>query len=121
MKIFAKACDKTFRLAFFTALSLYAAVLTAPAFADSDMSVTQVAMLGTGTPNPFPERSGPGVAVVVNDEAYLVDFGPGIVRRAAALSPEYGGDIPGLAVEKLNHAFLTHLHSDHSVGLPDLY
>ena len=77
-------------------------------------------MLGTGTPNPFPVRSGPGVAVVVNDEAYLVDFGPGIVRRAASLSPEYGGDIAGLAVEKLNHAFLTHLHSDHSVGLPDL-
>ena len=77
-------------------------------------------MLGTGTPNPFPERSGPGVAIVVNDEAYLVDFGAGVVRRAASLSPEYGGEIPGLSVEKLNHAFLTHLHSDHSVGLPDL-
>ena len=120
MKIFAKACDKTFRRTFFTALSLCAAVLIAPAFADGGTSVTKVAMLGTGTPNPFPDRSGPGVAVVVNDEAYLVDFGPGIVRRAASLSPEYGGDIPGLAVEKLNHAFLTHLHSDHSVGLPDL-
>ena len=60
---------------------------TLPSHADT--AVTKVAMLGTGTPNPFPERSGPGVAVVVNDEAYLVDFGPGIVRRAAALSPEY--------------------------------
>ena len=42
------------------------------------------------------------------------------MRQAAALSPEYGGSIPGLAVEKLEHAFLTHLHSDHTVGLPDL-
>ena len=120
MKIFAKACDKTFGRIFFVALSLCVAGFTAPTLADSDTSVTKVAMLGTGTPNPFPDRSGPSVAVVVNDEAYLVDFGPGIVRRAASLSPEYGGDIPGLAVEKLNHAFLTHLHSDHSVGLPDL-
>lgn len=102
------------------ALSVCVAGFTAPTLADSDTSVTKVVMLGTGTPNPFPDRSGPSVAVVVNDEAYLVDFGPGIVRRAASLSPEYGGDIPGLAVEKLNHAFLTHLHSDHSVGLPDL-
>jgi ribonuclease Z len=77
-------------------------------------------MLGTGTPNPFPNRSGPAIAIVVNDEPYLIDFGPGLVRQAAALSPEYGGSIPGLAVEKLEHAFLTHLHSDHTVGLPDL-
>lgn len=120
MKIFAKACHKTFGRTLFVALSLCVAGFTASTLAGSDTSITKVAMLGTGTPNPFPARSGPGVAVVVNDEAYLVDFGPGIVRRAASLSPEYGGDIAGLAVEKLNHAFLTHLHSDHSVGLPDL-
>ena len=60
------------------------------------------------------------MAIVVNDQAYLVDFGPGVVRQAAALSPEFGGDIPGLAVSQLKHAFLTHLHSDHSVGFPDL-
>ena len=82
--------------------------------------ITHIAMLGTGTPNPFPNRSGPAIAIVVNDEPYLIDFGPGLVRQAAALSPEYGGSIPGLAVEKLKHAFLTHLHSDHTVGLPDL-
>ena len=41
-------------------------------------------MLGTGTPVADPERSGPAVAVVVNDRAYLVDCGPGVVRRAAA-------------------------------------
>ena len=77
-------------------------------------------LLGTGTPNPSPERSGPSVAVVVNDTPYLVDFGPGVVRRAAALSPRYGGSIKGLAAKNLKHAFLTHLHSDHTAGYPDL-
>jgi len=83
-------------------------------------SETKVVMLGTGTPNADPERSGPAVAIVVNETPYLVDFGPGVVRRAAAMSPAYGGSINGLAVENLKVAFLTHLHSDHSAGLPDL-
>ena len=48
------------------------------------MEKTQVVLLGTGTPNPDPERSGPSLAVVVNDKPYIVDFGPGGVRRAAA-------------------------------------
>jgi ribonuclease Z len=41
-------------------------------------------LLGTGTPNADPERAGPAVAVVVHGHAYLVDAGPGVVRRAAA-------------------------------------
>jgi ribonuclease Z len=81
---------------------------------------TQVVLLGTGTPNADQSRCGPAVAIVVNDTPYLVDFGPGVVRRASAMSPSYGGPIPGLEVDKLTHAFLTHLHSDHSAGLPDL-
>jgi ribonuclease Z len=85
-----------------------------------DSETTQIVMLGTGTPNPFPDRSGPSIAIVVNDEPYLIDFGPGVVRQASAMSPEYGGTVKGLAVEKIKHAFLTHLHSDHTVGLPDL-
>ena len=40
--------------------------------------ITHIAMLGTGTPNPFPNRSGPAIAIVVNDEPYLIDFGPGL-------------------------------------------
>ena len=85
-----------------------------------DSETTQIVMLGTGTPNPFPDRSGPSVAIVVNDEPYLIDFGPSVVRQASAMSTEYGGSVEGLAVEKIKHAFLTHLHSDHTVGLPDL-
>lgn len=81
---------------------------------------TQIVMLGTGTPIPLPDRSGPAVAIVVNDSAYLVDFGPGVVRQAAAMTPTYGGDIAALEMKNLKVAFLSHLHSDHSAGLPDL-
>ncbi len=87
-------------------------------FSDSD--ITKVVLLGTGTPNPDPDRSGPSVAIVVNDIPYLVDFGPGVVRQAAAMSPRYGGPIEGLAIDRLRHAFLTHLHSDHTTGFADL-
>ena len=78
---------------------------------------TQVVLLGTGTPNAEPDRSGPAVAIVVNDVPYLVDFGPGVVRRAEA-SRRKG--VPGLAVPNLRRAFVTHLHSDHTAGYADL-
>ena len=82
---------------------------------------TKVVLLGTGTPNAYPDRSGPAVAIVVDDRSYIVDAGPGVVRRAAALSPSYGGgDIEALDPKNLQRVFLTHLHSDHTVGLPDL-
>ncbi len=92
-------------------------------FAQRDFSssgITQVVMLGTGNPNPSPEQSGCSVAIVVNDTPYIVDFGPGLIRRAAAMSPAYGGKIKGLNVKNIKHAFLTHLHSDHTTGYPDL-
>ena len=77
----------------------------------------RVVILGTGTPAADPERSGPAVAVVVNDRAYLVDCGPGIVRRAAAA--EKNG-IAALRATELRIVFITHLHSDHTLGYPDL-
>ena len=78
---------------------------------------TKVVLLGTGTPRPYPDRSGPATAVVVGERAYLVDFGPGVVRRAAAAA-EKGR--PELDSTNLKIAFLTHLHSDHTTGYPDL-
>ena len=78
----------------------------------------QVVMLGTGTPLPDPERSGPSIAIVVDNKAYLFDAGTGVVRRAAAARQQKG--ITGLEPRTLRVAFLTHLHSDHTLGLPDL-
>ncbi len=80
-------------------------------------SSTRVVLLGTGTPNADPDRFGPSVAIVVGDASYLVDFGVGVVRRAAAA--ERAG-IPALAASRLTRAFATHLHSDHTLGLADL-
>ena len=79
---------------------------------------TKVVLLGTGTPVPDPERSGPATAIVVDDTAYLVDFGPGVVRRAkeAVLDRH----ITALEPANLKVAFATHLHSDHTAGYPDL-
>ncbi len=73
---------------------------------------TKLILLGTGTPNADPKRSGPATAIVVNGSAYVVDLGPGVVRRATAA---------GISSDKLKVAFLTHLHSDHTAGLPDFY
>lgn len=81
---------------------------------------TKVILLGTGNPNPDPGHSGCSVAIVVDETPYIIDFGPGVVRQAAALSPRYGGNIPGLDVKRIKRAFLTHLHSDHTTGYPDL-
>ena len=79
---------------------------------------TRVVLLGTGTPVPDPDRSGPATAIVVDGSAYLVDFGPGIVRRAKAAVLDRG--ITALEPANLNVAFVTHLHSDHTAGYSDL-
>src|SRR6516162_6457397 len=79
---------------------------------------TKVVLLGTGTPVPDPDRSGPATAIVVDDSAYLVDFGPGVVRRAKAAVLDR--HILALEPANLKVAFATHLHSDHTAGYSDL-
>ncbi len=95
-----------------------ACVLASVFAATTASAQTRVVMLGTGTPNADPDRSGPAVAIVVNGASYLVDAGPGIVRRAALA--QRVDSIPALAPAKLERVFITHLHSDHTAGLPDL-
>ena len=97
---------------------LLAAIVGLGAARSSTPPVTRVVMLGTGTPNPDPERSGPAVAIVVGDAAYLVDAGAGVVRRAAQAARD--DSIRALEAPRLRRVFITHLHSDHTVGLPDL-
>ncbi len=95
---------------------IFAPLAVLPAGAEGQQ--TQVVLLGTGNPAPMPERSGPATAIVVNGTAYLVDFGPGIVRRASAAFNQKG--VAALESVKLRVAFVTHLHSDHTVGYADL-
>jgi ribonuclease BN (tRNA processing enzyme) len=80
---------------------------------------TQIVTLGTGNPRPEPNRSGPATAIIVNDTPYLIDFGPGVVRRVTAA---FENGIAGLGYGGVNikTVFLTHLHSDHTAGYPDL-
>jgi ribonuclease BN (tRNA processing enzyme) len=78
---------------------------------------THIVLLGTGTPNPEPNKHGPAIAIVIGKTAYLVDCGPGIVRRAAAA---YDAGMDALEASNLDTVFITHLHSDHTLGYPDL-
>lgn len=78
----------------------------------------KVIILGSGTPVIDPSSSGPCVAVVVNGQAYLFDAGPGLVRRAQAASEKFS--LPALDATNLTRLFVTHLHSDHTLGYPDL-
>jgi ribonuclease BN (tRNA processing enzyme) len=78
---------------------------------------TRIVLLGTGAPAPDPDHSGPATAIVVNDTAYLIDLGPGIVRRASAALARR---IAALEPTRLRVAFITHLHSDHTLGYSDL-
>ena len=102
-----------------TFILVFVFACTSLAFSDDGgaKQSTQVVVLGTGTPSADPERSGPSVAVVVNNRAYLVDCGPGVVRRAAAAEKNGSG---ALKPTELKIVFVTHLHSDHTLGYPDL-
>ena len=102
------------------ALSVVAAApafQTPPVATLSPSARTQLVLLGTGTPNAEPDRSGAALAIVVDDVPYLVDAGAGVVRRASAA---FQKGVKGLDVKRLTTAFITHLHSDHTTGYPDL-
>lgn len=75
---------------------------------------TRVFVVGSGTPVADPTRGGPSTAVLVGDRAVVVDAGANVLRGLAAM------EIDGLAPERVDRVFLTHLHSDHTLGLDEL-
>jgi ribonuclease BN (tRNA processing enzyme) len=99
------------------AMILFVATSFWPALAEEKAPQTQVVLLGTGTPLPDPERSGPCTAIVVNGTPYLVDLGTGVVRRAAAARNK---SVKALEPISLKIGFITHLHSDHTLGVADV-
>lgn len=105
---------KTVTLATFFVTGLLAWPNAAPAQAASR---TRVIMLGTGTPAADPDRFGTAVVVLVDSTPYLFDAGVGVVRRWTAAIRNEG--LP-LAASSLRTAFVTHLHSDHTLGYPEL-
>ena len=74
-------------------------------------NATTVVMLGTGMPRPDPNASGPATAVLVGDRVFLFDAGPGVMHQLASAH---------LPINGVTALFITHLHSDHTLGLPDL-
>ncbi len=105
---------KRFTLAAFLAAAIHVAIplpLAGQASLGQLRDTTLIVMLGTGTPRPLPDVSGPATAIVVGTRVFLVDAGPGVERRLAAAN---------LPINGVTAAFITHLHSDHVLGLPDL-
>ncbi len=72
----------------------------------------RVTLLGTGSPAPIMRRFGPGVLVQAAGKTLLIDSGRGTTQRLMQV---------GVPLGKVDALFLTHLHSDHVVGLPDLW
>jgi ribonuclease Z len=72
----------------------------------------KVTLLGTGNPRPVMSRFGPSILVEAGTQKLLFDCGRGATQRLYQLQIPFN-DISAL--------FLTHLHSDHTVGIPDLW
>jgi ribonuclease Z len=72
----------------------------------------KVTLLGTGNPRPVMNRLGPSILVEAGNQNMVFDCGRGCTERLHQLK------IPFSEVTAL---FLTHLHSDHIVGIPDLW
>lgn len=71
-----------------------------------------VSLLGTGTPAPVLNRFGPGTLVRAGGQTILIDAGRGVLQRLSQLKVPYS---------EIDALLLTHLHSDHTVGIPDLW
>lgn len=91
--------------------SISVLVAAGQSIGESGAPQTQIILLGTGTPYPDPNASGPATAVVVGKRVFLFDAGAGVMRRINAAH---------LPISGPEAVFITHLHSDHTLGYADL-
>lgn len=92
-------------------LMVHSVTAVAQQIAQNRKDTTVVVLLGTGTPRPDPKASGPATAVVVGKLVFLIDAGPGVELQLSAAR---------LPINGVTALFVTHLHSDHTLGYPDL-
>ncbi|MFL5551350.1 MAG: MBL fold metallo-hydrolase [Gemmatimonadaceae bacterium] len=93
------------------ALSVHAQVSPAPS---SSAAHAQVLILGTGTPIIDAAHSGNSIGILVRGALYIFDAGPGVERRMLEAVAK------GTKIDTIPAVFITHLHSDHTLGLPAL-
>ncbi|GCB02460.1 MBL fold metallo-hydrolase [Ralstonia sp. SET104] len=96
-------------LAVLAAAAMFAGLGQARAQAETLFTVT---LLGTGSPTPRPERNGPSTLIEVGGKKLLFDMGRGNTVSLFRAKIPFG---------EITAHFITHLHSDHINGLPDLY
>ena len=74
-----------------------------------------IVVLGDGTPLLSADRSGTSIGIVVRGTLYVFDAGPGVLRRIQEARERLG-----LGIQQQGPVFVTHLHSDHTLGIPEL-
>lgn len=94
------------------ATPLYAQGPPKAAVPDASEPAFRVTLLGTGRPDPAIDRFGPSTLIEVGGQTLLFDCGRGATQRLWQL---------GIPLSRVSDVFFTHLHSDHTVGLPDLW
>jgi ribonuclease Z len=100
------------RALLFTIVTLSALLATPVAAQPAAADEFRVTLLGTGSPTPSIRRFGPAVLVQVGGQTLLIDCGRGATQRLLQ---------SGLRLGAVDVVFVTHLHSDHVVGIPDLW
>ena len=94
---------------FVTSAAAFIMLFAAAPLHGQDLKVT---LLGTGRPDPAIDRFGPGTLVEAGNQALLFDSGRGVSQRLWQMK---------MPLSRVDALFLTHLHSDHVVGIPDLW